>query len=95
MEAKAYGTGHTVVLYTDCVVGAVSSHVPARPAAIGRASVISGELRAGGNSICLCSTGVLLLPPRRPPWTACVHFRDLSPSEVFHLNFKFLCLLGL
>ncbi len=36
----------------------------------GRASVIGGELQAGGNSICLCLTGVLLWPPRRPHCTA-------------------------
>ncbi len=35
----------------------------------GRASVISGEMQAGGNSICLSLTGVLFWPPRRPPWT--------------------------
>jgi hypothetical protein len=33
----------------------------------GRSSIISGELKAGGDSICLCLTGVLLWPPRRPP----------------------------
>ena len=48
----------------------------------GRSSVISGELQAGGKSICLCLTGVLLCPPRRPPWTDCVHFRDLYPMDV-------------
>jgi hypothetical protein len=31
----------------------------------GKASVISGELQAGGNSICLCLTGVLLWPPQK------------------------------
>jgi hypothetical protein len=60
-----------------------------------RASVISGDLQAGGNSICLCLTGVLLLPSRRQPWTlACVvcttvHFRDSYPIDVSHLSFNF------
>jgi hypothetical protein len=62
----------------------------------GRSSIISGELQAGGNSICLCLTGVFLLPPRRPPWTACIHnvIRILSTSRTSHLkNFNILCLL--
>ncbi len=33
-------------------------------------------MQAGGDSICLCLTGALLWPYRRPPWTACVHFHD-------------------
>ncbi len=32
-----------------------------------RSSVISEELQAGGNSICLCLTGVLLWPPKQNP----------------------------
>jgi hypothetical protein len=32
----------------------------------GRASVISGELQAGGNNICLCLTGELLLREGHP-----------------------------
>ncbi len=31
----------------------------------GRSSVISGELKAGGDSICLCLTGALLWPPQK------------------------------
>ena len=27
------------------------------------------------------------------PWTACVHFPDSYPIDVFHLSFNFLCLL--
>jgi hypothetical protein len=43
------------------VIGAVRSYVPYRPGQLpGRAAVISGELQAGGNSICLCLTSVLL-----------------------------------
>ncbi len=56
---KDWGTVQTVLL------GGVRSHVLARPA--GRASVISGELQAGGNSTCLCLTGVLLWPPEAHP----------------------------
>jgi hypothetical protein len=61
-----------------------------------RALVISGKLQAGGNSICLCFTGVLLWPPRRPPRTACIHFRDswfVYLIDISHLNFNFLCQL--
>jgi hypothetical protein len=39
-----------------------------------------GSCRLGGNSICLFVAGVLLWPPRRPPQTACVHFRDSYPD---------------
>ncbi len=49
---------------------------------------IDEELQAGRNSICLCLTGVLLWPPRRPPWTASVHFPDSYPVDVSHLNFN-------
>ncbi len=59
----------------------------------GRSSVISGELQAGGNSICLCLTGVLLWPPKRPIWTACAHFLESYPIDVLHLYFNILCLL--
>jgi hypothetical protein len=52
-----------------------------------RSSVISGEIQAGGNSICLCLTGVLLWPPRR------LTFHDSYPIDVSHLSFNFLCLL--
>ncbi len=73
-------------------LGDVRSHLPALPAA--RQSIIykCGELRAGGNSICLCLTGVLLWPPKRPPldimrtlsW--CVSYRRLSPQFQFSLS---------
>ncbi len=33
-----------------------------------------GKMQIGGNSICLCLTGVLLWPHRRPPWTTYVQF---------------------
>ncbi len=46
----------------------------------GISSFFSGGLKAGGDSICLCLTGELSWPPRRPPWTACVHFRYSSLS---------------
>jgi hypothetical protein len=55
--------------------------------------LLVGRCRLGGYSICLYLTGVLLWPPRRPPWTACVHFRDSDPINVSHLRFNFLCLL--
>ncbi len=88
---------------TDCDVQGLSvlmywpGQLPAR------ASIISGELQAGGNSICLCLTGVLLCmtppPPRRPPWIACVHFRErfvsyrrLSPLFQFSLSAAALCI---
>ncbi len=38
--------------YRTVLLEAVSSHVPARPATPGMASVRNGELQAGGNSIC-------------------------------------------
>jgi hypothetical protein len=78
---------------TDCFVRSY----PFRPGQLpGRSSVINGELQAGGNSTRLkCLTGVLVLPSRRPPWTACVHFRNSYPIDVSHLNFKILCLLFL
>ncbi len=56
---------------------------------------ISGVLQAGGKSICLCLTGVLLWPLRRPTRTACVHFRDSYPIDVLHLNFNILSVLWL
>jgi hypothetical protein len=59
----------------------------------GRSSVISGEMQPGGNSICLCLTGVLLWSPKRPPWTAWIHFPDSYPIDILHLSFNFLCLL--
>ncbi len=46
---------------TDCVVRGYPfshSHVPLGQLP-SRSSVISGELKARGNSICLCSTGAL------------------------------------
>ncbi len=46
------------------LLGAVRSHVPARPAAR-QSSVKSGELQAGGNNICLCLSGVALTPPQK------------------------------
>ncbi len=43
-----------------------------------KASVISGELQAGGNSICLMFMFDFgWSAPRRPPWAACLLFRDL------------------
>jgi hypothetical protein len=33
----------------------------------GRATVVSGELLAGGNSLCLCLAAVLLRPPEGHP----------------------------
>ncbi len=73
MEAAAYGTGQIVVLYRPCLMY--------RPGQLpGRSSVVCGELQAGGNSIFLCLTGMLIRPYRRPSWTACIHFRILSMS---------------
>ncbi len=51
-----------MILYTVQTVlsGAVCSHITARPAARQSFSlVLSGELKAGGNSICSCLTEVL------------------------------------
>ncbi len=47
--------------------------------------------RLGGNNICFCLTGVLQLPPRRPLWTACVHFRDTYSIDLSHLIFSVCC----
>ncbi len=59
LEAEAYGTGQTVVPYRLCCYEL--SVLMYRPDELpGRASVISGKLQAGGNSIYLCLTGVLL-----------------------------------
>ena len=96
-----YGSPHWCGSFwyrTDCstvqtvLLGAVHSmYWPAQLP--GRSSVISGELQAGGNSICLCLTGVLLWPPKRPIWTACAHFRESYPIDVLHFYFNILCLL--
>ncbi len=68
---------------TDCVVGGVRSHVPARPAA--RQSFSCKWGAAGwGESMYLCLTGVLLWLPRRPPWTVCIHFHDSYPVDISH-----------
>ncbi len=84
---------HTAYIVT-CQVLSILMYWPGQLPS--RASVISRELQTGGNSICLCLTGVLLVtppsPPRRPPWTACVHFHDSNPIDVSHLSFTFLCL---
>ncbi len=45
-----------------------------------------GSCRAGGNSICLCLTGVLLWPPGRKPWTAWVHFHHMYSTDHHELN---------
>ncbi len=52
----------------------------------GRSSFISGELQAGGNSICLCLTGVHLWPPRMKPWAAWVHFHHTYSTDRHDLN---------
>ncbi len=40
-----------------------------------------GSCRLGVNSIMfMFAWSALILPPRVPPWTACVHFRDSSMS---------------
>ncbi len=75
---------------TDCVVRGCPFYVLPWPAA---RQIFSGKLQAGGNSICLCLTGVLLWPPKRPIWTACAHFCESYPIDVLHIYFNILCLL--
>jgi hypothetical protein len=50
-------------------------------------------MQAEGNIICILSYWSALMTPRRPSWTACVHFRNSYPIDVSHLSFNFLCLL--
>ncbi len=88
LDAEAQGTGQTVVLVDSVVRGCPVSILMCWPV-----QFQLGSCRLGGNSICLCLTGMLLFPPRRPPWTACIHFRDSYPIDVSLLNFNILCLL--
>jgi hypothetical protein len=57
------------------------------PTYVQRSSFISEQLKAGGNSICLCLTKVLLWTPRRPPCKDSLHtpswfisYRRLAPK---------------
>jgi hypothetical protein len=61
----------------------------------GRVSVISGQLQARGNSICLCLTGVLLcMTPQKATldsmctllWLVRVSYQSLSPQFQFSLS---------
>jgi hypothetical protein len=73
---------------TDCAGCPFSCTGPA--SCPGRSSVISGELQARGNSICLCSYAPP--PPRRPldtgqlPYTFVIHILSTYRSNC---NFKF------
>ncbi len=56
----------------------------------GRVSVLSGDLQAGGGiAYMFMFDQSALMIPRRPPWTACVHFRDSYPFDVSYLSFLF------
>jgi hypothetical protein len=69
------------------LLGAVRSHVPAWP--VFRNS-FSGELQAGGNSICLCA---LMAPQKATVDSLYLHFRGSYPIDVSHLSFNLLYLL--
>jgi hypothetical protein len=48
----------------------------------GRASVIGGEPQAGGEyHMFMFDWSAVMTPHRRPPWTACVHFRDFYVTD--------------
>jgi hypothetical protein len=83
--------GGSLWYWTDCnhtnfVRGCPFSSTGCPGQLLDRSSVISGELQAGENSICLSLTWVLLGPPRRPPWNAFVHFRFSYSIDVLHLH---------
>ncbi len=71
---------------------AVHSHVPARPAA---RPIFSYKWGAAGwgEQYMFRFDWCPYDSPRRPPWTACVHFHDSYPIDVSHLNFNILCLM--
>ncbi len=52
-------------------------------------------MQAGGNSIVFVSDWSSLMTPQKATLNIMrtVHFRDLYPVNVSHLNFNFLCLL--
>ncbi len=76
---------------TDCDVRSnVHCHVLSRSAA--RHSFCYKWGAAGWREF-LCLTGGILWPHRRPPWSSWVHFCNLYPIDVSHLNFNSLCLL--
>jgi hypothetical protein len=52
-------------------------------------SFISGEMKTGGDSICLCLIGVLLWPPQKAALDMIILFYDLYPINVFHYSFNF------
>ncbi len=82
LEGEAYGTGHTVL-------GAVRSHVPARPAARQSFQLKIGSCRLGVKVYVLCVTGVLLWPPEGHPGQPLSWFgsyRRLSPKFQFSLS---------
>jgi hypothetical protein len=85
MVPDRLGTIQTVLL------GAVCSHVPARPAARQGFSYKWEAAGWGKKYMCIFDWSALKTP-RRPPWTACVYFRDSYPIDVSHLSFNFLCL---
>ncbi len=78
LEMEAYGTGQTTVPYRLCC-----KDLPALiywPGQLpDRASVLSGELQAGGASNCFVW---LEYSPRSLPWTACIHFCNSYPDFV-------------
>jgi hypothetical protein len=48
------------------------------------------EGRGEGGYHMLMSDWRAIMTPRRPPWTACVHFPNSYPTDVSHLSFNFL-----
>ncbi len=76
------------------LLGAVLSHVPARPATRQSFSYKWGAAGWGEKYMFMFDWSALIPPPpRRPPWTAWVHFRDSYRIEVSHLNVSILCQL--
>ncbi len=76
---------------TDCVAKGCHSHVPARSAARQSFSFLLGATGWGEKCMFMFDWSALTVwpppPPRRPPWTACVHFvRRLSPQFQYSLS---------
>ncbi len=86
LETEASGTRHTVVLVPyrlGCglsVLGLASCYEELQWGAA------VGSCRLGG----IVYVYVLFWLPRRPPWTAYLHFRGSHAIDVSHLSFNFL-----
>ncbi len=89
---EAYGTGHTVVLYT-VLLGAVGSHVLSWLATRQSFSYKWGPAGRGEKHMFMFDCSILMTPPGQLVYT--VYFHDLYPVDISHLSFKVLFLLFL